>query len=229
MRGIAEAQSSTRLTAMRRLIHLVLSPHSRLVRLMLGEKRIACDLAAPEDPLAHLPVLREIDGTLVTGLWAIVDHLENEHPERPLLPADAVTRAEALRLFDWTMSNFHEQATRRIVFEKGSQAQTGNLNRRPPDMETVRAGRLALRTILPGLGTLAETRGFLAGRDVTLADLALAAHLSALDYFGEVPWTEYLALGEWYARLKSRPSFRPLLGDRVPGQPPVSHYAELDF
>jgi glutathione S-transferase len=214
---------------MRRLTHLLLSPTSRLVRLMLGEKRIACDLHAAEDPLAHLPHFRELDGTLVVGLWAIIDHLENEHPERALLPADALERAEALRLFDWAMNNLHEEATRRIVFEKGSQTQTGSLNRRPPNMETVRLGRQALKDVLPGLGTLAETRGFLAGRDVTLADLAVTAHLSALDYFGEVPWTEHLALTEWYSRMKSRPSFRPLLSDRVPGQPPVSHYAELDF
>jgi glutathione S-transferase len=214
---------------MRRLTHLLLSPASRLVRLMLGEKRIACDLASAEDPLTHLPVLRELDGTLIVGLWAIIDHLENEHPERPLLPADALERGEVLRLFDWAMSNFHEEATKRIVFEKGSQTQTGSLNRRPPNMETVRAGRQALATALPALGTLAETRGFLAGRDVSLADLAVAAHLSALDYFGEVPWAEQLALTEWYTRMKSRPSFRPLLNDRVPGQPPVSHYAELDF
>ncbi|HEX3485972.1 MAG TPA: glutathione S-transferase family protein [Micropepsaceae bacterium] len=214
---------------MRRLTHLLLSPASRLVRLMLGEKRIACDLAGADDPLTHLPVLRELDGSLIVGLWAIIDHLENEHPERPLLPGDALERGEALRLFDWAMSNFHEEATKRIVFEKGSQTQTGSLNRRPPNMETVRAGRQALATALPALGTLAETRGFLAGRDVSLADLAVAAHLSALDYFGEVPWAEQLALTEWYTRMKSRPSFRPLLNDRVPGQPPVSHYAELDF
>ena len=214
---------------MRRLTHLVLSPTSRLVRLMLGEKRIACDLIAAEDALAHLPVFRELDGTVVVGLWAIIDHLENEHPERALLPASAAERAEALRLFDWAMNNFHEEATKRIVFEKASQTQTGSLDRRPPNMETVRLGRVTLKEALPALGTLAETRGFLAGRDVSLADLAIAAHLSALDYFGEVPWAEQLALTEWYARMKSRPSFRPLLSDRVPGQPPVSHYAELDF
>ena len=214
---------------MRRLFHLVLSPTSRLVRLMLGEKRIACDPAAPDDPLAHLPVLRELDGTMVTGLWAIIDHLENEHPERPLLPAEASQRAEALRLFDWTMNNFHEEATKRIVFEKGAQAQTGSLIRRAPNMETVRLGRQALKETLPKLGALAERNGFLAAREVTLADLSLAAHLSALDYFGEVPWAENPPLTEWYSRMKSRPSFRPLLADRVPGQPPVSHYAELDF
>jgi glutathione S-transferase len=214
---------------MRRLTHLLLSPASRLVRLMLGEKRIACDLVHAEDPLAHLPVFRELDGTIVIGLWAIIDHLENEHPERALLPVGATERGEALRLFDWAMNNFHEETTKRIVFEKGSQTQTGSLNRRPPNMETVRLGRLALKEALPALGTLAETRGFLAGRDVSLADLALAAHLSALDYFGEVPWAEQLGLTEWYTRMKSRPSFRPLLSDRVPGQPPVAHYAELDF
>jgi glutathione S-transferase len=214
---------------MRRLTHLVLSPTSRLVRLMLGEKRIACDFPHAEDPLAHLPIFRELDGTVVVGLWAIIDHLENEHPERALLPADARQRAEALRLFDWAMTNFHEEVTKRIVFEKGSQTQTGSLSRRPPNMETVRLGRQALKDALPKLGTLAETRGFLAGRDVSLADLAMAAHLSALDYFGEVPWVEHLAPTEWYTRMKSRPSFRPLLNDLVPGQPPVSHYAELDF
>jgi glutathione S-transferase len=214
---------------MRRLIHLLFSPTSRLVRLILGEKRIACDLVAADDPCAHLPIFVDLDGSAVAGLWAIIDHLENEYPEHPLLPEDAIVRAEVLRLFDWAMTNFHEETTKRIVFEKASQTQTGSLVRRPPNMETVRLGRIALKSVLPGLGTLAESRGFLAGRDVSLADLAVAAHLSALDYYGEVPWTDVPALTEWYSRIKSRPSFRPLLTDRVPGQPPVPHYAELDF
>jgi glutathione S-transferase len=214
---------------MRRLIHLLLSPTSRLVRLMLGEKRIACDLVAAEDASAHLPAFIEIDGSCVTGLWAIVDHLENEHREHPLLPEDTDERSEVLRLLDWAMNNFHEEVTKRIVFEKASQGHTGSINRRPPNMETVRIGRQALKFSLTGLGTLAERRGFLAGRDVSLADLAMTAHLSALDYYGEVPWAEFTAVTEWYARMKSRPSFRPMLADRVPGQPPVPHYAELDF
>ena len=75
----------------------------------------------------------------------------------------------------------------------------------------------------PGVGRLC-----LASRDCTLGDLAVAAHLSAIDYFGEVPWAEFPAIAEWYMRIKSRPSFRTLLGDRIPGQPPVSHYADLD-
>jgi glutathione S-transferase len=214
---------------MRRLTHLLMSPPCRLVRLALSEKRVPCELAPAEDPLSHLPVLRELDGRTVTGLWAIVDHLEGMHPDPPLLPGDADERAEALRLLDWVMTQFHEEVTRRIVHQKAPQSHTGSLVRLPPDMQTVRTGRQALRTALTMLGKLADVRGFLASREVTLADLAVAAHLSALDYFGEVPWKEFSPATEWYLRIKSRPSFRLLLGDRVPGQPPVPHYAVLDF
>jgi glutathione S-transferase len=109
---------------MRRLTHLLMSPASRLVRLMLAEKRIPCELALSDDPLAHLPMFTDEDGTRLTGLWAIVDHLENEYPDPSLVPADAAERGEAMRLLDWAMGKFHDETTRRIVFEKGAQAQT---------------------------------------------------------------------------------------------------------
>jgi glutathione S-transferase len=214
---------------MRRLTHLLMSPPCRLVRLVLSEKRILCQLAAPEDVLSHLPVLVEEDGRAVTGLWAIVDHVEGLHPDPPLLSEDGVERAEALRLLDWAACHFHDEVTKRIVFQKASQTHTGSLVKATPDMQMVRLGRQALHPALASLGQLADRHGFLASRDVSLADLAMAAHLSALDYYGEVPWTEYPPITEWYSRMKSRPSFRPLLADRVPGHPPVAHYAELDF
>jgi glutathione S-transferase len=95
-------------------------------------------------------------------------------------------------------------------------------------MEVVRAGREALKAALMAIGDTAERHGYLASRECTLGDLAVAAHISALDYFGEIPWAEFPLAAEWYVKMKSRPSFRSLLADRVPGQPPVSHYAELD-
>jgi glutathione S-transferase len=214
---------------MRRLVQLLMSPPCRLVRLALTEKRVPVELAQAEDPLAHLPVLVELDKHSITGLWAIIDHLEGTHPEPYLFPEDGSERAEALRLLDWLMGPFNEDITKRIVYQKAPQAHTGAPARLPPDMAMLRAGRAALRTALQMLGRLADEHGFLACREMSIADLALAAHLSALDYFGEVPWTEYPSLTEWYVRMKSRPAFRTLLGDRVPGQPPVPHYAVLDF
>jgi glutathione S-transferase len=213
---------------MRRLVQLLLSPPSRFVRLVIAEKRLTCDCSTPEDPAEHLPIFIDLDGTRCVGLWAIVDHLEGAYPERPLTSEDADARAESLRLLDWAMGSLHESVTRKIVFERASQRYTGATAKRAPDMEIVRAGREALRGALLDVGTSAERHGYLAARDCSLGDLAVAAHLSALDYFGEVPWTDYPAAAEWYMRVKSRPSFRTLLADRVPGQPPVASYADLD-
>ena len=74
-----------------------------------------------------------------------------------------------------------------------------------------------------------ERRRWLAGDHFSVADITAAAHLSALDYLGEVPWEDYDAAKSWYALLKSRPSFRPLLADRVAGFIPSGTYADLDF
>jgi glutathione S-transferase len=214
---------------MRRLIHLSLSPPSRLARLMLGEKRLTFDPAAAEDPQDHLPVFVELDGSRHTGLWAVIDHLEGAYPEQPLVPDDPAQRAEVMRWLDWSMSHMSERATRKILYEKAAQRFTGAPSRGAPDMNVIRQGREALTAALAVIGKAAERNGNLVARDCYLGDLAVAAHLSALDYFGEVLWSEHPAVTEWYLRMKSRPSFRSLLADRLPGQPPVAHYAELDF
>ena len=213
---------------MRRLVHLMLSPSCRLARLMVGEKRVACDPVAAADRQI-MPVFVDMDGTRAEGVWAILDHLETHFPDRPLAPADDAVRRECLRWVDYAMGRFHEQVTQRIVYEKAAPKYTGAAFSRAPDMNVIRAGREELKLAQKQIGAAAETNGNLACRDTTLGDLAVAAHLSALDYFGEVPWTDFPAAAEWYVRMKSRPSFRSILLDRVPGQPPVSHYAELDF
>jgi glutathione S-transferase len=213
---------------MRRLVHLLLSPPSRFARLLIGEKRLTYDPVAPEDLHEHLPVFIDQDGACARGLWAVVDHLEGTYPEHPMVPEYSPARAESLRLLDWAMGSFLESVTRRIVYEKAAQRFTGAAVHRAPDMDVVRRGREAFRIELAAIGATAEQNGYLASRECTLGDLAVAAHISALDYFGEVPWAEFPAAAEWYMRMKSRPSFRSLLADRVPGQPPVSHYADLD-
>ena len=74
-----------------------------------------------------------------------------------------------------------------------------------------------------------ERRKWLAGDEFSLADIAAAAHLSAVDYLGDVPWDDHETAKEWYMKVKSRPAFRPLLADSIPGCPPPIHYADLDF
>jgi glutathione S-transferase len=214
---------------MRRIVHLVFSPASRLARLAVGEKRLPCDPELAEDANSHLPVFVELDGARYEGLWAIVDRLEGVYPENPLIPEDEALRSETLRWLDWALGPMAERVTRRIVFEKANPRFTGAPSRSTPDMNVIREGRDELHKVLAEIGPLVEERGFMAGKVCTIADLALAANLSALDYFGEVKWDDHPPMREWYVRVKSRPCFRSLLADRVPGQPPVSHYADLDF
>jgi glutathione S-transferase len=98
-----------------------------------------------------------------------------------------------------------------------------------PQMARVRQGLAVLKPHLDYIGALVEQRSWLAGDDLSLADLAAAAHLSAIDYLGDVPWAEHSVAQTWYQRIKSRPSFRVLLADTVPGMAPSAHYADLDF
>ena len=110
---------------MRRLIHLMLSPSCRLARLMVAEKRVACDPVMAEDARNPMPVFVDMDGTRAEGVWAILDHLETNYPDLPLAPADDAARRVALRWLDWAMGPFHEQVTQRIVYEKAGQRFTG--------------------------------------------------------------------------------------------------------
>jgi glutathione S-transferase len=99
----------------------------------------------------------------------------------------------------------------------------------PPDIFSIRAALANIRYHMAYVGWLARTRDWLAGERMTYADLAAAAHLSVVDYLGDVPWDEDEAAKAWYARVKSRPSFRPLLADIHGGIQPSKTYADLDF
>jgi glutathione S-transferase len=98
-----------------------------------------------------------------------------------------------------------------------------------PDAAAIRAARANIKYHLRYIGYLAARRNCLAGRELSFADLAAAAELSVIDYLGEVPWEEDAQAKGWYARVKSRPSFRDVLADLVRGLPAATHYADLDF
>ena len=98
-----------------------------------------------------------------------------------------------------------------------------------PDMGRVRYGLSRLRDHLDYIGTLADHRSWLAGEKLSIADLSAASHLSVIDYLGDIPWADFPVAKTWYQRIKSRPSFRPLLSDAVRGMPLLPAYADLDF
>lgn len=222
---------------MRYLYHLPLSPFSRKVRLVLAEKRLPFELRLekvwerrPEflemNPAATVPVLVEDNGLVIADSGVICEYLDEAYPDQPLLGRTLAERVEVRRVVAWFDGKFAQEVTRGLLVEKFLKRFSGRGN---PDAAILRAGYVALREHLLYLDQLAEHRQWLAGSALSLADLAAAAHLSALDFAGDVDWTLAPAAKDWYARIKSRPSFRNLLADRVPGVTPPEHYADLDF
>ncbi len=222
---------------MRTLYHLWLSPFSRKVRIALAEKSIAFVLKAEKvwdrrnefltlNPAGEVPVLVDDDGTVVVDSTAICEYLEEVCPEPPLIPGTAVERAEVRRVALWFDNKFYREVTQHLLDEK---IMKRFLGLGAPNSDAIRAGKANIHYHLDYVAYLAERRSWLGGDNFSIADIAAGAQLSALDYLGDVPWTEHEAAKDWYARIKSRPSFRPLLADHIPGVKPPKHYADLDF
>ena len=125
------------------------------------------------------------------------------------------------------MRKFDAEVTQSILEEKFYKPMSRG--RLAPDLGTIRTGRSNLRYHLSYVSFLSDQRKWLGGDHLSFADLAASAQFSVMDYLDEMPWTDFPEAKAWYQRLKSRPSFRPLLADRIPGFSPPEHYANLDF
>lgn len=222
---------------MRTLYHSWLCPFSRRVRVVLHEKKFDFELVAERvsdrrpdflalSPAGDVPVLVEPDGAAIADGPTICEYLDEMQLEPPLFGMDPRLRAEVRRLVAWFDGKFNVEVTQALVGEKMMKRYLGYGE---PDSRVIRAGYSNIRAHLDYIGWLTERRKWLAGESYSMADIAAAAHLSAIDYLGDVPWDDHPAAKDWYVRIKSRPSFRPLLADHLPGAPPPRHYADLDF
>lgn len=222
---------------MRTLYHYPLCAFGRLVRLYLNEKFLEHNLVIEypwnrkkvfsEYPLpTDLPVLVDKDGMVLEGWYAIIEHMEQTYKSKSFFGNTAREKAEVCRLMQLFNEMFYMDVTKQIVFEKIMKRHTEN---RAPDSMCIRKGTAALKTYMQHISWLADHRNWLAGNDMTLADIAAAAQVSCVDYTGTIDWEAYPLAKEWYSRIKSRPSFREILEDKVQEVPPASNYANLDF
>jgi glutathione S-transferase len=227
------------------LFHHPFCPHSRFVRLILEELGLSAQLVEERvwerrqeflvlNPAGTTPVLVEEGMPAVPGAAIIAQYLDETRsiaaPSLRLLPAKAAERIEVRRLTNWFNDKFFAEASGPLmterVYKRFIPAADGG---GPPDIETMRAAQSNIKYHLAYIGWLVRRRDWLAGDRLTYADLSAAAHLSAVDYLGDVPWHEDETAKAWYARIKSRPSFRALLGETLPGLAPSPSYANLDF
>jgi glutathione S-transferase len=230
---------------MPQLYHHPLDPQSRFVRLALAEYGVEPELIEERvferrrdflllDPAGETPVLVTDHDFIVPGAAVIAEYLDESLGEtlgeQRLLPETPEARVEVRRLVNWFAQKFYGEVSNWLVTEKVYKrfmpAEAGG---GAPDMDMVRAARANIRYHLRYIGYLTAQRNWLAGDKLSYADLAAAAHISVADFLGDVPWDEDETAKQWYARVKSRKSFRALLADRVPGISPPPVYADLDF
>ena len=167
----------------------------------------------------------------ISGARAITEYANDGSKRNPLLSEDPFERAEARRICAWFGDRFSAEVDAYILAEKIERAVLSQTQYDvgPAEPEVLREGRLNLAEHLTYLSTLLEKRDWLAGRRYSLGDIAAAAHLSCLDFLGEITWRNHPLVKEWYQKIKSRPAFRALLGDRQAGLHPPRHYTDLDF
>ena len=221
---------------MARLFHVPLSPFCRKGRLSLAEKKIEVELVEERywegdsdflrrNPAAKVPVLR-LDGVTMCESTAICEYIEETHPEPSLMPSNALAKLEVRRLVGWFDDKFHNEVTSKLLYERVNKKV---MSKGFPDSRNVKDGAKAIKYHLDYMQWLLDHRRWLAGDVMTLADFAAAAHLSCLDYISDVDWNRCEVVKDWYAKIKSRPAFRSILADQVPGFPPPRHYNDLDF
>lgn len=177
------------------------------------------------NPSGDLPILI-FDGKVISGNYAITEYLEESNPQYKLLPEDLIQKAEVRRVMDWFDVKFYNEVYKYIVIEKIVKRFQ---YKQAPNSKVLKAGLNNLRYHMEYIDYLADRDNYITGKDLSLADLTAAAHLSIVDYLGDIPWSEYPNAKIWYAKIKSRPSFKEILKDNIRGIIPSKNYTNLDF
>ncbi|MGB7418087.1 MAG: glutathione S-transferase family protein [Erythrobacter sp.] len=219
------------------LYQFPLCPFSRKIRLLMGEKNIAYDLVRenPWDPSEAFlnrnaagctPVLvEEAKGVVLADSRAIAEYLEETVERAPMINGTAANRAEIRRLVALFDENFYAEVTAPLLLERMKKRL---FFREPPDSRALREAMRLAHAHLDYMDWLIDNRPWLAGSRMSLADLAAAAQISVADYLGGIDWRGHEQTRGWYAVFKSRPSFRPLLAERMESIRPPDHYALVD-
>ena len=218
------------------LVHSNILPQCRKIRILMAEKKMLYVLkeetpwALSKDilkinPAGELPVFI-FDGNIISGNYAITEFLEETYTQNRLFVGNNKQRAEARRLVDWFDNKFQREVYQYIVGEK---VYKRFALRKPPESKRIQAGINNLRFHLEYIDWIVERNNYLVGDEFSLADISAAAQLSVIDYLGDVPWEDYKNTKLWYSKIKSRPSFKEILNDRIKNIYPSTHYTDLDF
>jgi glutathione S-transferase len=219
------------------LLQFPLCPFSRKVRLLLGEKGVGYELVRESpwlrrdefidmNPTGQTPVMVDTErNIMLIDSMAICEYFEETVAKAAMINGTAVNRAEIRRLVAWFDTHFYQDVTAPLLKER----MLKRVERASPDAKALREAMKAAVQHLDYTDYLLDHHNWMGGATLTLADLAAAAQISVTDYLGGIDWKNHEQTARWYRGFKSRPSFRPLLGERMEGVPAAAHYDDVDF
>ncbi|MBB5718418.1 glutathione S-transferase [Stakelama sediminis] len=210
------------------------------MRLLLGEKGVPYEpvrespwLRRDEfldmNPAGQTPVMVNSDRPEALPLidsMAICEYIEETVEKSAMISGTAANRAEIRRLVTWFDTHFYRDITAPLLRER---MEKRLVHRAAPDAKLLREAMKAAVAHLDYVDYLLDNRAWLAGSTMSLADLAAAAQISVADYLGGIDWKSHEQAKRWYVGMKSRPSFRPLLAERMEVISPPADYEKLDL
>ncbi|MFK7974407.1 MAG: glutathione S-transferase family protein [Rickettsiaceae bacterium] len=220
------------------LYHHPLCPLSRQVRILFKEYNI--DFTAiredywlrrtdflKKNPAGTVPVLEAKNNLVIIGNYSIIEYINDTNDNFHLMPKeDLIIRAEIRNNVSWFNEKFFREVSKILLDEKMVRLlmRIGS-----PRSNFIRAAKSNLQQHLTLLNAKLKQHSCMVSDKISCADIVAAAHISVLDYFGEIHWDSWEMIKQWYSIVKSRPSFQPILSDRIAGFPPPKHYSELDL
>ena len=222
---------------MYKIFYLPLDTLSRAAKLVLREKKIQFETINEPiwkrrleflkiNPEGSLPVTIDNENIVIIGVLNLIEYLEEKKVGDNLLGNGVLDRLEVRRIFRWIEIKMHKEVIDNIIDERVFKNIMG---RGRPSAEALKAGRANLENHLKYFEWLLSKRTYLAGEFFSAADVLYSATLSSLDYLGEIPWEKFEFSKRWYALIKSRPTFRELLNEKIYDIAPSKHYSNLDF
>ncbi len=225
---------------MRTLYHYPLCPFSRKIRFLLAEKKIDFTLIEEPfwkknphfikmNPLGQVPIFLDLQDYIVVDSTVITEYIEETYPEKSFLGENIQEKTEVRRICSWFDHKFFHDVTLPLLNEKVFKRFLSLSQETGPNSQTIRVAKNSIVDHLRYLEWLIERRPYLGGAFFSLADMTAGVHISVIDYLGDINWEKFSITHEWFFRIKSRPTFRSFLKDRVLGLAPSKHYENLDF
>ncbi|MDH5796013.1 MAG: glutathione S-transferase family protein [Anaplasmataceae bacterium] len=205
---------------------LLVFMHEVRVEFELKKVKYISKINSIYDPTLPHPILIDQRNEIFDGDAACQYIHEMHNIYKNLYGSNASCRAEVRAMYNFLENKMYNEAVFIIINERIVKFIYENSS---PDSIALNNSKKKIAFYLEYLDCLLDSHQWLVPYGFSIADISAAAQISILDYLNDVSWEKYARLKDWYAVIKSKPSFKAILNSRIQGFYPSRHYSDLDF